>query len=57
LKASEQGHAPAWRYLGQCYEQGLGVEKNLDEAKKWYAKAKEKGDSFSRARLNLLNKE
>jgi TPR repeat protein len=28
-------------FLGSCYEEGLGVEKNEKMAKMWYAEAKE----------------
>ncbi|OAD21739.1 Sel1 domain-containing protein repeat-containing protein [Candidatus Thiomargarita nelsonii] len=37
--AAEQGLAGAQATLGNLYEQGRGVEKDLEEAKRWYAKA------------------
>ncbi|MCK9154923.1 MAG: sel1 repeat family protein [Paludibacteraceae bacterium] len=37
----------AWRYLGDCYYNGDGVEKNYTQAVKWYSKATEKGDAIS----------
>ena len=38
-KAAEQNHFSAQQYLGYCYYSGLGVEKNEDEAAKWFDKA------------------
>jgi TPR repeat protein len=37
----------AQKDLGSCYNHGHGVEKNEQEALKWYRKAAEQGDSFS----------
>ena len=42
-KATEQGHAGAQNYLGNCYYNGLGVPKDYSEAVKWYRKAAEQG--------------
>ncbi|MCR4667528.1 MAG: sel1 repeat family protein [Desulfovibrio sp.] len=42
-RAADQGYAQAERYVGACYEYGVGVEMNVAEAAKWYAKAKAKG--------------
>lgn len=39
-KAAAQGHSEAQFYLGKCYENGEGVERNLIEANKWYRRAK-----------------
>lgn len=40
---AEQGNAEAQYSLGVCYRCGDGVEKNLEEAIKWYKKAAEQG--------------
>ena len=40
---AEQGDAEAQYTLGGYYEGGLGVERNLSEAVKWYRKAAEQG--------------
>lgn len=40
---AEQGNAEAQYSLGVCYRCGDGVEKNLEEAIKWYRKAAEQG--------------
>ena len=42
-KAAEQGDAQAQYNLGNCYDFGDGVEKNLSEAVKWWRKAAEQG--------------
>ena len=38
-KSAEQGNAHTQRIIGMCYEKGVGVVKDIDEANKWYAKA------------------
>ena len=38
-KDAELGDADAQRKLARCYENGDGVEKDPEEAKKWYEKA------------------
>lgn len=48
---AEQGNAEAQYSLGVCYRCGDGVEKNLEEAIKWYKKAAEQG--YARAQHNL----
>ena len=42
-KAADQNNPAAFYELGVCYENGEGVEKNLDEAEKWYRKAVDGG--------------
>ena len=42
-KAADQDNPAAFYELGVCYENGEGVEKNLDEAEKWYCKAVDGG--------------
>ena len=42
-KAADQNCAAAFYELGVCYENGEGVEKNLDEAETWYRKAVDGG--------------
>ena len=48
---AEQGNAEAQYSLGVCYRCGDGVEKNLEEAIKWYRKAAEQG--YAKAQYNL----
>ena len=51
LQAAEQGLSDAQNYLGTCYMDGRGVEKNIKEAIKWYRMSAENGDSYGQ--LNL----
>jgi hypothetical protein len=39
-KSAEQESVYGQCFLGSCYEEGLGVEKNEKIAKMWYAEAK-----------------
>lgn len=48
---AEQGNAEAQYSLGVCYRCGDGVEKNVEEAVKWYRKSAEQG--YARAQHNL----
>lgn len=41
--SAEKGSVDAWMALGWCYEQGFGVEKDNEEALKWYQKAAAQG--------------
>ena len=52
LKAlAEQGYAIGQNNLGMMYAKGLGVEKDFNEALKWYRKSAEQGDA--RGQYNL----
>lgn len=51
LQAAEQGHSTAQNNLGQCYENGTGVETDIREAIKWYRLSAENGNSYGQ--LNL----
>ncbi|MBO4335151.1 MAG: sel1 repeat family protein [Desulfovibrio sp.] len=42
-KAADQGYAQAERWVGACYEYGVGTTANAQEAEVWYAKARAKG--------------
>ena len=46
-KAAEQGSAEAQNKLGICYNIGLGVAKDSNEALKWYRKAAEQGNAVA----------
>ena len=50
-RAAKGGDAQAQTYVGEIYEQGMGVEPDFASAAQWYAKAAEQGDS--RAMINL----
>ena len=53
-KAAEQGDVAAQFYLGMCYENGYGLDKNDKEAAKWYAKAEAQGSPSARQALKRL---
>ena len=42
--AAEQGLTEAEFNVGLSNEKGVGVERDVDEAKRWYARAAAKGD-------------
>ena len=43
LRAAEQGYAQAERFVGACYEHGVGTEADRAVAEEWYARARAKG--------------
>jgi TPR repeat protein len=51
-KAAAQGEMCAQSNLGNCYERGEGVKKDIPEALKWYGKAAEQGNA--EAAKNIL---
>ncbi|WP_042700469.1 tetratricopeptide repeat protein, partial [Methanocorpusculum bavaricum] len=52
-KAAEQGDAHAQNNLGASYEDGEGVEKDLDKAAYWYTKAAEQGNAEAQNNLGV----
>ncbi|MBQ7456383.1 MAG: sel1 repeat family protein [Desulfovibrio sp.] len=42
-RSADQGYAEAERYVGACYENGIGTPVDLALAKEWFAKAAKKG--------------
>lgn len=55
-KASKYNNAAAFWNLGNCYENGIGVERDLNKAKEWYLKAKEAGNWGAKEALERLAK-
>ena len=53
-KAAKQHYSKAQIALGQCYEWGQGVNKNLKQAKEWYFKAAEQGETVACYRLGYV---
>ena len=56
LKGYKQGHSEGANNIGQLYENGYGVEKDINTAKSWYQKASELGNSEAAASIKRLNK-
>ena len=54
LKAAESGDVSAQSNLGFMYAKGISVEKNIDEAIKWYKKAAENGHLNSQFNLGVI---
>ncbi len=54
LKAAELNNAEAMCFIGICYENGIGVEKNKKSAKEWYQKALDAGNQNAQQYLNNL---
>jgi len=55
-QAAENGQVEAMSRLGGLYSQGKGVAKNLEEARKWWSLAAEKGNAAARAQLQTGQK-
>ena len=51
--AAEKGQAKAQIGLGICYEEGVGIEKNLTKAVEWYTKAAEQGNATAQCNLGF----
>jgi hypothetical protein len=54
LPAAQQGDVNAMNYVGEIYEQGLGVEPDYPLAAEWFRKAADKGHSPSMINLGSL---
>jgi len=55
-QAAENGQVEAMFRLGGMYSQGKGVAKNLEEARKWWALAAEKGHPSAKVQLQTGQK-
>ena len=53
-KSAAQGDTDATLDLGECYEKGNGVKKDISEALKLYGKAIEKGHAEAKENLRRL---
>ena len=52
-KAAVQGYADAQVQLGVCYQQGLGVEKDLPQALAWFRRAADQGNARGQLQVAL----
>ena len=55
--AATAGHTRAQFYLGTCYDNGNGVDKDIAEAYNWYMKAAEKGKMEAQYNIGFFYKE
>ncbi|HIJ91052.1 MAG: hypothetical protein OEV89_10155 [Desulfobulbaceae bacterium] len=55
-QAAEKGQVEAMFRLGTMYSHGKGVVRNMDEAKKWWSLAAEKGNASAKAQLQVGQK-
>jgi TPR repeat protein len=56
-KAAEQGDADAQNSLGKCYQNGIGVTKDLKKAADWFRKAAKQGDTEAQRTLQDLGQQ
>ena len=56
-KATECDCARANYHIGRFYENGLGVDADIETAKEWYQKAADNGDEDAKAALSRLDAE
>jgi hypothetical protein len=54
-KAADRGDAFAQNALGVMYTNGLGVEKNYEQALAWYRKAADQGNEFSKKQVDIIS--
>ncbi len=55
--AASHKNAEAQYYLGKCHEKGIGVEKNIQKAMRWYKRAAKQGNTKAQHRILWLWKE
>lgn len=53
-RAAREDHAPSQARLGWMYEHGEGVERDLEQAARWYRPAAEAGNAMARSGLGYL---
>ena len=53
---AEKGYARAQYTLGQMYEKGQGVGRDLQEAEKWYQQAAAKGHAEAKTALDAMKR-
>jgi TPR repeat protein len=51
---AQKGHSEAQCIIGNIYHLGLGVDRNIEEAIKWYNKAAKQGYSIAENNLNTI---
>lgn len=54
-KAAEQGYVPAFWEMGNAYREGLGVERDFNEAAAWFERGMQAGDPSCMTFLGLMH--
>ena len=54
-KSATKGLAKAEFVMGYLMDIGIGVERDIDEAKRWYQRAAGQGNKRAMARVNEMN--
>lgn len=57
MRSAEKGHVGAQYEVAKAYDYGMGVNKNAQEARKWYKLAADNGNGYAESRLASLNKD
>ena len=57
ISLARQGDGTAARIVGDCFLTGKGVDRDVNQAWKWYAQAAGKGDNEARYRIAVLYSE
>jgi len=53
-KAADQGNIPGEIHVAECYRDGRGVARNMEQAADWYRKAADQGDAGAQGTLAML---
>lgn len=53
-KAAQNGDITAQYWLGFCYENGIGAQADLAQAKKWYTESAARGDAIAQPAIDAL---
>ncbi|KAA8497440.1 protein YbeQ [Porphyridium purpureum] len=52
--AANQGHVLAMRHAGECFHNGHGVDRDLEQAGYWYSRAAQAGDASGRELMHAV---
>lgn len=53
---ADRGDITSQFYLGNMYENGAGVDRNLDEAVRWYKESAKRGDKIAQPAMDALKR-
>lgn len=55
IRLANDGDVPAQYFVGKCYEYGVGVKKDINEARKWFERAMGNGYVEAYIKLKIIN--